>query len=1119
MRNYILLLLLFSLLPFHAVYSNVQIVGQTGVPEHPINEAFSVGINSLEVSGELDDFPDDYHIVIESGNNYSFDNDSGEITPEDGFTGLIEVNLYLLNTNSSETSNTYPFEVVIYPVADLEIAKGVDTTTPDVGSNVVFTLTVTNDGPSSATNVSVSDQLPSGYAFVSASDNVNYNAGTGIWTVGTLAKDDGDVSLTIIATVNAEGDYENTASAESDTEDDNLGNNTASVSVTPIPVADLKITKGVDTPTPDVGSDIEFTLTVTNDGPSEAANVIVSDLLPSGYTYVSDTGGGSYVAGTGIWTIGTLADGSSAVLTITATVNEPTGTDGEYDNISEIIFSDPINLNEEKNKDEVSVNPNVNASLSIEKETVFVDTDSNDKHNAGDHLTYNFLIENTGNVTLTDIRLLDPSIGLNDQISGSLAPQAEINKSYASSYELKQEDIDSGEFVNEVTVSGTFLGEDFTSNDINTFVIQQEPSYSVTIEKRSEEEKYSSVGEAVEFKITVINTGNITLTDISVKDELTEIDQLIPTLAPGNNETFTFSHLVTQNDLDHGSIYNEVTAIWNTVTKTDNITVYADQRPELTITKNGTPKLYTKEGDIINYEIVFTNSGNVNLSNISVSDPLTNLSGTIAGLAPGTSEQFTTTYSIQESDLIATVFTNTAYASFTFNGDNFEFSQIESVNAIVANLSIEKTVDVEHPDVGDKVTFTIDVSNNGPDDATNIKVHESLPNGYSYSSHEIEKGTFDNSSLLWVIPSLENGESTSLTLVAVVNAPGTGISYINAATISGDQYDPDLSYNSSEASVIPLESDLEISKIVDNSTPNVGDEVIYTIKVINKGPDPAKEVVVDEELPEGLDYQSHNMIKGTYNSVSGKWELGTLAKDEEVTLTITASVKEPLAGVSFKNKASVETPRHDPDLTNNEVEIEIIPLQSDLRLTKTVSNNLHYVGDKIVFTIEVFNDGPDNANNVQVIDLLPDGFTYFDHDAAIGSYNSSNGIWDIGTMTVGQSFTLEITVIVNDLGEGISYTNEATVSSEIYDGELDNNTAFVNVTPVPVADLGIIKEVDNDTPDVGGNVVFTLTVRNYGPSEATGVEVSDQLPSGYTYVSDTGGGSYDRNRGMVCWLT
>ena len=85
-------------------------------------------------------------------------------------------------------------------------------------------------------------------------------------------------------------------------------------------VADLTLDKSVDDSTPDVGADVVFTIAVTNDGPSDATGVTVTDELPSGYSYVSDDGSGAYDDGTGIWTIGALANGATATLNITATV-------------------------------------------------------------------------------------------------------------------------------------------------------------------------------------------------------------------------------------------------------------------------------------------------------------------------------------------------------------------------------------------------------------------------------------------------------------------------------------------------------------------------------------------------------------------------------------------------------------------------------------------------------------------------------------------------------------------------------------------------------------------------------------------------------------------------------
>ncbi len=105
----------------------------------------------------------------------------------------------------------------------------------------------------------------------------------------------------------------------------------------PVPTADLSVTKTINVAMPPVGSNVVFTVTVSNAGPDQATNVKVTDLLPAGYTYVSNTPSqGSYVSGTGVWTVGTLAASGNATLQITATANAA----GPYGNTAEVTASD-----------------------------------------------------------------------------------------------------------------------------------------------------------------------------------------------------------------------------------------------------------------------------------------------------------------------------------------------------------------------------------------------------------------------------------------------------------------------------------------------------------------------------------------------------------------------------------------------------------------------------------------------------------------------------------------------------------------------------------------------------------------------------------------------------------
>ena len=111
-----------------------------------------------------------------------------------------------------------------------------------------------------------------------------------------------------MATVVSPAARTNTATvSDADQFDPNTGNNTASATETP-QQADLALTKTVSDPTPNVGDTITFTVTLTNQGPDAATGVQVTDLLPAGLTFVSATPSqGSYISGTGVWTVGTVS--------------------------------------------------------------------------------------------------------------------------------------------------------------------------------------------------------------------------------------------------------------------------------------------------------------------------------------------------------------------------------------------------------------------------------------------------------------------------------------------------------------------------------------------------------------------------------------------------------------------------------------------------------------------------------------------------------------------------------------------------------------------------------------------------------------------------------------------
>lgn len=266
--------------------------------------------------------------------------------------GTNVINTASVTTAEITTAETDNAETPI-EYADLSITKAVNTTTPNVGDIVTFTLTVANSG-NDATGVTVTDVVPNGYGSVTAvTAGASVSGNTISWS-GLSVSTGSPTVLEFTAQVLASGDYGNRAEItasdmvdpdsdpNSSFNDDDYADGEAdddesnTVTVSPSAVSDLSMTKTVDNATPDVGSDVIFTLTVNNAGPSTATGVQVTDVLPTGYTYISDNGAGAYDDGTGVWTVPNIPLNGSESIEITATVNAT----GNYTNEAEVTASD-----------------------------------------------------------------------------------------------------------------------------------------------------------------------------------------------------------------------------------------------------------------------------------------------------------------------------------------------------------------------------------------------------------------------------------------------------------------------------------------------------------------------------------------------------------------------------------------------------------------------------------------------------------------------------------------------------------------------------------------------------------------------------------------------------------
>ena len=410
---------------------------------------------------------------------------------------------------------------------------------------------------------------------------------------------------------------------------------------------------------------------------------------------------------------------------------------------------------------------------------------------------------------------------------------------------------------------------------------------------------------------------------------------------------------------------------------------------------------------------------------------------------------------------------------------------------------------------GDLIQYSMTVSNTGQDGANNVVLTDPIPANTQYVPGTLvvvsganagaktdaagdDQAEFNAGSNNVVFRlgtganattggSLAIGASTTVTFEVRVNANTPDQTTVtNQATITavGVTSGFPLTVLSSAASFLvhPL-ADLSLTKTVNNPTPNVGGTVTFTLNLANLGPSPATNVQVTDLLPSGLTFVSATPSQGTYNASTGLWTAGTITTASPQTLVINATV---VSSAAQTNTATItHSDQSDPNAGNNTASATETPQQANLVLSKTVSNPTPNVGDTISFTLALRNTGPNTATNVQVTDPLPAGLTFVSATASQGTYNSTTGVWTVGTVDVAggvRNLVINATVV-----SPAAQTNTATIThSDQFDPNTANTIATATETPQQ-ADLVLSKTVDNPTPNVGATINYTITLADNGP--------------------------------------
>ena len=374
-----------------------------------------------------------------------------------------------------------------------------------------------------------------------------------------------------------------------------------------------------------------------------------------------------------------------------------------------------------------------------------------------------------------------------------------------------------------------------------------------------------------------------------------------------------------------------------------------------------------------------------------------------------------------------------------------------------------------------------------------------------------------------------------------------GRTIADAATVSSDTSDPDLSNNTATLSqLVGPAADLTITKrallsdgetLVTNPLA-VGEPFIYALRVTNNGPSEATSTVVTDTLPAGITLASSAPAGCTPKSPGSggtiTCTIGKLPAGESAIINLPVVAGPSAANTAPQNTASVSSATPDPNpagATSSTTTVGIGRV-ANLALAKSVSPQTANVGELVTYSLAVTNNvsvGEEGGRKSElgttggvVSDTLPAGLQFV-ASAAGSSCNPGppdTVTCNVGPVAQGENVSAAFTARVTPAAAGASLDNTATVATAAAGGfpalpdfEPGDNTAHASLTVNPLADVSLTKTVSNANPAVDDEVDYTLTASNAGPDEATGVTIHDSLPAGLDFIDASPG--CDNDNGTV----
>ena len=663
---------------------------------------------------------------------------------------------------------------------------------------------------------------------------------------------------------------------------------------------------------------------------------------------------------------------------------------------------------------------------------------------------------------------------------------------------MTQADLDNGSIVDSgVATAATTAGLLTSNTALATVTAIQSPALSVG--KTATPSNFSVVGQTINYAFFVMNTGNVTLTGITVADtQATPAGTLdappvcpATTLAPGAGTTCTATYKVTQDDLDSGSISDTATASGvppsgaPVTSAPASASVAATLTGTLALTKSASPATVGSVGDTVTYSFHVTNNSNVTVTGVSVADTQTPPAGSLTGnpacdatvLAPGATTTCTATSSVTQADIDNGSIDDTATASAQTPSHVTLTSSTAPASVAadqLAGISISKTADPTIvTDSGDTVTYNFVVSNTGNVSLANVSVTDtqSAPAGPLTTGPTCATTTLAPGAL-----------TTCSATYTVTQADIDNASINDSATASGTAPNNTVVTSSPDTATVAVAAagTLALSKVVSPATVStLGQTVNYVFAVTNN----TNGTVTGLSVSDTQTSPAGSLATGPSCSVT------TLAPGASTNCTGTYAVTQAdidngsVDDTALANATSLSTAT---TLTSNAATATVNALQDpDIALTKTASPaSISAAGNTVSYTFQVANTGNVTLTGVGVTDT----------QAAPAGPLTSGPTCVATTLAPGAATTCTATYTASQADiDAETIVDPATANATPPAGPPIASapaSAVVDVTPAP--GVSITKTPSPATVTAAGQAVsYTFLVTNTGNVTLSGVNVAD----------------------------